>query len=267
MRSNHLRTVFNAGGSAVNGWISASSPFAAEVMSHAGFDSVTVDLQHGMFGIDGAIALVHAVGSGDAVPMARCPSLDAAVIGKLLDAGAYGIICPSIDTAEQAAEFVTACRYPPVGRRSFGPARGLLYGGPDYVAHADETVLAWAMIESAHALDELDAILEVSGLDGIYVGPNDLALSMGYEPGAAEPVPPVAEAIERIQAAARSAGVLSGIFCSGAESAARMAAGGWDLVTPGNDMAILRSAAAARVATVRTGGVIPATQPGPASGY
>lgn len=268
MRGNHLRGVFNSGRSAVNGWISSASPFAAETLSHAGFDSVTVDLQHGMFGIDSAIALIHAVGSGPAVPMARCPSLDAAVIGKLLDAGAYGIICPSIDTAEQAAVFVAACRYPPAGRRSFGPARGLLYGGADYVAHANETVLSWAMVESVESLAELTAILAVPGLDGVYVGPNDLALSMGYEPGAAEPVPPVAAAIEHVRFAARSAGVRSGIFCAGAESAARMAVAGWDLVTPGNDIAILRSAAAARVATVRAGGATPTyDDPAPSSGY
>ena len=254
MRSNDLRTVFGAGGVAINGWISSASPFAAEALSHAGFDSVTIDLQHGMFGIDSAIALIHAVGSGPAVPMARCPSLDPAVIGKLLDAGAYGIICPSVDTAEQATAFVAACRYPPVGRRSFGPARGLLYGGPDYVARADETVLSWAMIESAGSLVELDAILAVPGLDGIYVGPNDLALSMGYEPGAPEPVPAVAVAIEHIRVTARRADVRSGIFCAGADSAARMAAAGWDLVTPGSDISILRSAAAAGVATIRAGG-------------
>lgn len=269
MRTNHLRTVFGAGGTAINGWISSASPFAAEALSHAGFDSVTIDLQHGMFGIEGAIALIHAVGSGPAVPIARCPSLDPAVIGKLLDAGAYGIICPSVDTAEQAAAFVAACRYPPVGRRSFGPARGLLYGGSDYVAHADGTVLTWAMIESAEALAELDAILAVPGLDGIYVGPNDLALSMGYEPGTAEPPPPVAAAIERIRVAARSADVRSGIFCAGAESAARMAAGGWDLVTPGNDIAILRSAAAAGVAIIRAVGVgsDAPPEPPPSGGY
>jgi 4-hydroxy-2-oxoheptanedioate aldolase len=266
LRSNDLRSAFAAGRSAVNGWVSSASPLAAETLSHAGFDCITVDLQHGMFGVDGAIALIHAVGSGPAMPMARCPSLDPTVIGKLLDAGAYGIICPSVDTADQAAALVAACRYPPTGRRSFGPARGLLYGGPDYVAHADETVLVWAMVESVESVANLDAILAVPGLDGVFIGPNDLALSMGHAPGGAQPVPPVAAAIERIRVTARSAGVRTGIFCASAELAARMIADGWDLVTPGNDMSILASAAAQRVATARAGGAVPLpASPGPAS--
>lgn len=262
MRANQLQIVFGSGRTAVNGWLSSAGPYAAEALSHAGFDSVTVDLQHGMFGIDGAIGLIHAVGSGPAVPMARCPALDPAVIGKLLDAGAYGIICPSVDTPEQAAAFVAACRYPPSGRRSFGPARGLFYGGADYVAHADDTVLTWAMIESVESLAKLDAILAVPGLDGVYVGPNDLALSMGRKLGTPTPSSDVDAAIERVRRSAREAGALSGVFCAGADTAARMAASGWDLVTPGNDIAILREAAAARVATVRGGGPVGASSGG-----
>src|SRR6185312_4258289 len=123
------------------GWLSTDSPYLAEVLSYGGYEAVTVDLQHGMYGIDRAVTLLQAVSAGPAVPMARCPSADTATIGKLLDAGAYGIVCPSVDTVEQAVAFVRACRYPPVGTRSFGPSRGLLYGGPDYVDRADETVL------------------------------------------------------------------------------------------------------------------------------
>src|ERR1700737_1575156 len=122
---------------AVTAWVSIDSPYLAEVLSYCGYDAVTIDLQHGMFGLDGAIALLQAVSAGPAVPMARCPSHDHSTIGKLLDAGAFGIVCPAIDSAVEAAAFVSACRYPPTGRRSFGPSRGLLYGGPDYVEHAD----------------------------------------------------------------------------------------------------------------------------------
>jgi 4-hydroxy-2-oxoheptanedioate aldolase len=179
MRPNRLKEIFAGGGTAVNAWLSANSPYQAEALSHVGYDAVTVDLQHGMFGFDGAISLLQAVSAGPSMPMARTSSLDFAVIGKLLDAGAYGLICPSIDTAEQAARLVSYCRYPPTGSRSFGPSRGLLYGGTDYVERADDEILVWAMVESASALAAVEQIVATPGLDGIYVGPSDRARSFG----------------------------------------------------------------------------------------
>jgi 4-hydroxy-2-oxoheptanedioate aldolase len=251
VRSNTLREVLEAGRVAVCGWISSDSAYAAEVLSHAGYDTVTVDVQHGMFGVDRAVTLLQAVSAGPAMPMARVPSLDPPVIGKLLDAGAYGIICPAVDTAEQATAFVRAMRYPPTGERSYGPSRGLLYGGPDYSERADETVLAWAMVESATALQNLEAILAVPGLDGVYVGPNDLALSLGERPGSVRPPARTWAALVHIAERAAAAGVFAGVFTLDAAVGAELAALGYGLVTPGNDVAILRAAAADRVATVR----------------
>ena len=186
--------------------MSADSPYLAEMQSYCGYDAVTVDLQHGMFGPGRAVTLLQAVSAGPATPLARCPSHDPATIGKLLDAGAYGIICPAVDDAAQAAAFVRACRYPPTGTRSFGPSRGLLYGGPDYLALADETILTLAMVESAESLSNLEEILDTPGLDGIYVGPNDLALSLGEVPAQAQPPPKVADALARIAEATNAAG-------------------------------------------------------------
>ncbi|BAH51206.1 HpcH/HpaI aldolase family protein [Rhodococcus opacus] len=250
MRPNLLRAAMADGNVAANAWISSSGTYAAEALSHAGFDSVTIDLQHGMFGIDTAVALLQAVSSGPAVPMVRSSGADPAEIGKLLDAGAYGIICPSIDDAVTCADFVSACRYPGVGVRSFGPSRGLLYGGPDYVAHADTTVVAWAMIESATALSNLDEIVAVDGLDGVYIGPNDLALSLGERPGGSFSEP-VLEAIVRVVEAARRRGIYVGAFCGGEETARQLVDLGLDLVTPGNDISLLRDAATRRIAAIR----------------
>ncbi len=233
--------------------MSIDSPYLAEVLSYCGYDAVTVDLQHGMFALDRAVTLLQAVSAGPAVPMARCPSHESATIGKLLDAGAYGIICPGIDDARQAAAFVSACRYPPTGARSYGPSRGLLYGGPDYVDHADTTVLTWAMIESAEALHNLDAILATPGLDGVYVGPNDLALSFGEVPGQREPPAQVSEALARVAMACRNAGRWAGVFCADARIARHMVELGYHLVTPGNDVGVMRQAAAERIAIVRGG--------------
>ncbi len=149
MRANRLRELLESGTPVVSGWLSADSPYLAEVLSYAGYDAITVDLQHGMFGIDRAVQLLQAVSAGPAVPMARCPSHDGATIGKLLDAGAYGDHLPGGRHAAAGCRVRrAACRYPPLGARSFGPSRGLLYGGTDYVHHADRTVLTWAMVES-----------------------------------------------------------------------------------------------------------------------
>lgn len=264
MRPNRLTERLAGGDTAVCGWISIDSPYLAETLSHAGFHAVTVDLQHGMFGLDRAITLLQAVSAGPAVPLARCPSHDPATIGKLLDAGAYGIICPAVDTPEQAAGFVAACRYPPTGTRSFGPSRGLLYGGPDYVEHADRTILTWAMIESRTALANLNPILATAGLDGIYVGPNDLALSLGERPGQRVPPPRTLAALEQIAAAARAAGRFAGAFAADGAMARRLAELGFGLVTPGNDAGMLKQVAADRVAEALSR---ESSDPAPGGGY
>jgi 4-hydroxy-2-oxoheptanedioate aldolase len=231
--------------------MSADSPYLAEVLSHCGYDAVTVDLQHGMFDVGRAIQLLQAVSAGPAVPLARCSALDAGQIGKLLDGGAYGIICPGVDTAEQAAAFVRACRYPPRGARSYGPSRGLLYGGSDYVVHADDTVLTWAMIESKDGLANLEAILATPGLDGVFVGPNDLALSLGKTPGMVPLPEEVTAAMTEIANAARAAGRWAGAFAPDAHLARRLIETGYQFVAPGNDVSVLRQAAAERIAIAR----------------
>jgi 4-hydroxy-2-oxoheptanedioate aldolase len=263
VRVNKVRELIEQGTTVVNGWVSCESVYAAEVLSHSGYDTVTIDLQHGMFGLDGAVRLVQAVSAGPAVPMVRASALDAAEIGKLLDAGAYGVICPSIDSAAQCAALVAACRYPPVGRRSYGPARGLMYGGPDYLDRADETVQVWAMVESATALANLAEIVATPGLDGVYVGPNDLALSLGVTPATVPVAEEVTAALATILATAHSVGVAVGAYCADARMARQLADDGFDLVTPGNDVVLLRDGVTARLATIRG-----ETRTGPApSGY
>ena len=251
MRGNRVKELIDSGGFAVNAWVSCDSPYVAEVLSHAGYDAVTIDHQHGMFGIDRVVTLLQAVSGGPAMPMVRCSHLDLAEIGKLLDAGAYGVICPSIDTPEQCALLVAACRYPPVGRRSFGPSRGLLYGGPDYVEHANDTVQVWAMIESREALENLEEIVAVHGLDGVYVGPNDMALSLGVPPATSPIAPEVRDALARVLEVGHAAGIAVGAYCADAQAAAALVGEGYDLVTPGNDVVLLREGAAQRLADTR----------------
>ena len=150
-------------------------------MAHAGFDSLTVDMQHGLSHFESAVPMFQAISTTDTVPLARVPWNEPGIIMKLLDAGCYGIICPMINSADEAAAFVGACRYPPHGYRSYGPTRAALYAGADYAAHANEEVLTLAMIETKAGLENLEAIVQTPGLDAVYVGPADLSQSLGRQ--------------------------------------------------------------------------------------
>ena len=251
MRRNAIRELKANGQLILNAWLSIGSSYLAEVVAHQGFDAVTVDRQHGMMGFETAVAMLQAISTTRAVPLARPSSNDGAEIMRLLDAGAYGIICPMISTRRDAERLVASCRYPPVGVRSFGPARGLLYGGPDYLAHANDEIVVLAMIETAEGLANVADIAATPGLDGFYVGPNDLALALGKPPVVESDDAGIIEAIARIRAAAATHGLIAGIFCSSGRAAAVRRAEGFDLVTPGNDAATLRQAFGDAVRIVR----------------
>lgn len=246
MRANVIQKRLRAGQPVINGWLSIPASYAAEGMGHAGFHSVTVDMQHGMIGFADALHMLQALSSTPATPLVRVSQLDGPEIMRALDAGSYGVICPMISSASEAAALVSACRYPPVGTRSFGPARGLLYGGVDYVEHANDTIMAIPMIETVDAVANIDAIVAVKGVDMIYIGPNDTALAFdGQVVGARTRAE---AAIAHVLARARIAGIATGIFCADAEDARRRLAQGFDLVTPGNDMSLLKAAASRAVA-------------------
>ena len=233
MRAHTVRSRLAASQIVVNGWLSIASAYAAEGVGHSGVHAVTVDLQHGMLGFSDALGMMQAISATPATPMVRVPGLDPAEIMHLLDAGAYGIICPMISTPEQTRTLVDACRYPPVGNRSFGPSRGLLYGGQDYVAKANETIMAIPMIETAEAVDRIEEILEVDGVDMIYLGPNDMAFALDGHVG--HPRAHSEAALLHVLAAATRRGIPVGIFCSSGEEARTRIEQGFRLVTPGND--------------------------------
>lgn len=268
MRPNHLRVLVRERQPIVNAWLAIPSTYSAEVMGHQGFDSVTVDLQHGMIGFDAAVPMLQALSATPAVPLVRVSRNDSALVMQLLDAGAYGVICPMVSTPREAEAFASYCRYPPAGQRSFGPARGLLYGGPDYFSRANDEVLALAMLETREAVANADAILATPGLDGIYVGPNDLSLAYGHPPASEPPDPEIAAVILDLAHRTRAAGKLAGIFCSSGEGARRRIGEGFGMVTPGNDVGLLSRAAKEAIAAARA--ETPATAPDPTragSGY
>jgi 4-hydroxy-2-oxoheptanedioate aldolase len=239
MRENRLRTLWQADRAAINGWLAVPNGFSAEVMAHQGWDTLTIDLQHGVVDYQAMVGMLQAVSTTPTVPIVRVPWLEPGIVMKALDAGAYGVIAPMVNTREDAQKLVAWTHYAPRGTRSFGPVRALLYGGADYARHANDTVVAFAMIETAQALDNLDAILSVEGLDAIYVGPSDLSLALGCKPVFDDVEPLVAQAIEHIAARAQAHGVKAGIHNGRADVALARIAKGFRFVTVSSDARIL----------------------------
>jgi 4-hydroxy-2-oxoheptanedioate aldolase len=265
MRVNRLKEIWQQGGAAINGWLHIPHSYAAELMAHAGWDSLTIDLQHGPVGYDGALDMLVALSTTDVVPLARVPWNEPGIIMKMLDAGCYGIICPMVNTAEQARQFVAACRYPPVGARSIGPNRALLYGGADYIQSANDTVVTMAMIETKEAMDNLDAILDTPGLDGVYIGPSDLGQSLTGR-GVMDPTDPtVVAAIDRVLDGTRRRGQVAGIHTGGVDYARKMVEQGFGFVTIVADSRILLTAA--RQMVEATKGTRKAAAAGPSGPY
>jgi 4-hydroxy-2-oxoheptanedioate aldolase len=253
MRENKLRRLWQSGAAAVNGWLAIANGFSAETMAHQGWDSLTIDLQHGVVDYSAMVTMLQAISTTETVPVVRVPWLEPGILMKTLDAGAYGVICPMVNSRVDAQNLVAWTHYAPRGTRSFGPVRAVLYGGADYAQNADDTIVALAMIETAKALDNLDDILSVEGLDAIYIGPSDLALSLGCAPNMDEPEPKAAQAIEHILARAKAHGVVAGIHNAGPEAALRRIAMGFQLVTVSSDARLMAAGAQQVMARMRAG--------------
>lgn len=250
MRPNRVRERWNAGEAAVSGWLSFGNSYTAEIVGLSGVDCVTIDLQHAMTDVSDMIVMLQAISATPATPFVRVPNAEPGIIMKALDAGSYGIICPLVNSVEDAKALVDASSYPPLGGRSFGPARGLLYGGPDYAQHADATIVRLAMIETREGLAAVDDICAVDGLDGIFVGPSDLGLNLGRGTAADPSDPDVRAAIDRCLAAAKAAGKRAGLFCPSGAVARRRAEQGFDFVVPNSDANLLKAALAAELAVI-----------------
>jgi 4-hydroxy-2-oxoheptanedioate aldolase len=258
MRDNRLRRIWSQGGAAVNGWLAIANSFSAETMAHQGWDALTIDLQHGVVDYQAMVPMLQAISTTDTVPVVRVPWLEPGVLMKALDAGAYGVICPMVNSREDAQKLVAWTHYAPRGTRSFGPIRALLYGGGDYPQHANDTIVTFAMIETAAALDNLDAIMSVEGLDAIYIGPSDLSLALGCKPAFDDVEPKVAQAIDHILERARAHGVVAGIHNGTPQAALARIAKGFQFVTVSSDARLMAAGAQQVIAAMRAGR--PATQ-------
>jgi 4-hydroxy-2-oxoheptanedioate aldolase len=251
MRENRLRTIWKSGGAALNGWLSIPDGFSAEIMAHQGWDSLTVDLQHGLIDYQAMVTMLQAISTTHTMPIVRVPWLEPGILMKALDAGAYGVICPMINTREETQHFVDCTHYAPRGSRSFGPVRALLYAGADYPRNANDTIVTMAMIETAQALDNIDDILSVEGLDAIYVGPADLSLALGCTPSFDDIEPKVAAAIDHVLARAQAHDVVAGIHNGSTESALKRIGKGFQFVTVSSDARLLAAGAQQVVANMR----------------
>jgi 4-hydroxy-2-oxoheptanedioate aldolase len=244
MRKNKLKQMFKDNKPVINGWLQIPHSFSAEVMAKQGWDSLTIDLQHGVVDYPSALQMFQAISTTETVPMARVNWNEPGQIMKILDAGCYGIICPMVSNKEEAEKFVQACLYPPKGYRSFGPIRGLLYGGPDYGEHANDEILKLAMIETKESLNNLDKIMTTKNLDGIYIGPADLSLAIGVKPGFDNPEgSPTYEALINILSHAKKNNIVAGIHNATPMYAEKMIKLGFQFVTVGSDQKFMASGA------------------------
>jgi 4-hydroxy-2-oxoheptanedioate aldolase len=250
--ANKVKEAWKAGKSVVNGWLAIPSAFSAEMYAQCGWDSVTVDMQHGVQDYQSCVACFQGMQPHGVTPMVRVPWNEPGIIGKVLDAGAYGVICPMVNTEAEARALVQYSKYPPKGTRSNGPIRAGAYGSAgSYQKTANDEILVIPMIETQTALDNLEAILDVEGIDGIYIGPSDLGFSLGMEPKLDREEPEIMRIYERLLAETSKRGIAAGLHNGTAEYANRMLKMGFKLVTIANDVGLLMNAAKAAVTTAR----------------
>ncbi len=259
MRPNHVLRGWREGRQTVGAWLSVAASYSAESMAHAGFDWLCIDTQHGLIDYPDAVHMLQAISTTHTIPFVRVPWNDPATIMKMLDAGAYGVVVPLVNNREEAERAVAACRYPPAGIRSSGPARAAMYGGPGYQSWANDEIACIVMIETADGLDHLDDILSTPGVDAAYIGPADLAYALDLEPGTDDPRH--AEAVRRILDAAKRHGVAPGIHTGSAADTTAYLRMGFQMVTLGSDGGFMRAKAAADLAAVRGDANVAAVEP------
>ena len=247
---NRLREIWKRDEAALGGWLAVPNTFTAELMSRLGFDWLTIDMQHGLIDYQAALQMLQAMTASETVSMVRVPWNEPGIIGKVLDAGAEGVIVPMVNTREQSEAAAAACRYPPLGRRSFGPTRAALVGGSDYFDRANDEIICLIMIETQQALDNLDEILDVPGIDGVYVGPNDLSVSLGLPPAPDHEAESFRSAIAAILEGCHQRGLTAG--CAGTTKQAPMRIeGGFRFVEVSRDAGSMARAAREDLRAIR----------------
>lgn len=251
MRENRLKQLWAADRAALGGWLVLPSSVSAEYMAHSGVDWACIDMQHGSIDYQVGVTMLQAISTTETVPIVRVPWNEPGIIMKSLDAGAYGVIVPMVNSRAEAEAAVGACRYAPQGYRSYGPGRVVLYAGRDYSANANETVLCICMIETREAVERAEEIISTPGLDAIYVGPSDLSVSLGLPAASDQGAPEFVSAIERVLDCCRRHNVVAGVHSGTTEVAKKRIGQGFRFVQMCDDAGSLARGTAAAVAEMR----------------
>jgi len=249
---NRTKKRWARGETAFGGWLSIPSSLSAEAMGRAGFDYVCIDLQHGLIDDATAADMLVAINATDATPFVRVAANDFAAINRVLDAGALGIVIPLVHSSDDVERARSACHYPPLGTRSFGPVRAGITFGADYFDRANQEVAVVPMIETRQAIEEIESIVSVPGIDAVYVGPNDLSLSLGQTPGL-DNDGPFARACQSVATTCAAQGVAAGIHAS-ADLAPKHVENGYRMITVVGDLGTLRRAARHELARAKRPG-------------
>jgi 4-hydroxy-2-oxoheptanedioate aldolase len=241
---------WNDGVTTLGAWMFLREPLVAEAAGDTGYDYVCIDMQHGLADYRDTVAMLQGLSRTAATPIVRVPWNEPAMIGRVLDAGALGVIIPMVNTAAEAAQAVAACRYAPIGKRSLGPIGAMVRHGSSYFRWANDRVACLPMIETIEAVENIDSILEVPGIDAIYVGPADLSLTLGLPPLMDNADPAFQDALTTILAACKRHDVVAGIQASAALAETR-ATQGFQMITVGYDQAPVVAALRADLASSR----------------
>jgi len=252
VRTNKVKALWREGKSPTVAWLSTADTYIAEAIANTGIDAMVLDMQHGMtIGPDRAGLWLQAISATDSIPMVRVPWNEPVFVQWVLDAGAYGVIIPLVNTLEEANKAGGACRYPPDGYRSVGPNRARLYGGADYIQKTNEETICLVMVEDINTVARVEELAEASGIDGFYIGPADLALSMGLESTAFRESAEHAEACQRVLDVANNQKLIAGVHCMSPEEVVERTNQGFMFCPCVNDVSAVVKAADTALQIVR----------------
>jgi len=250
-----LAAWLKSGETVFSGWCGLAAPLLTEVIAREGFRAVTVDMQHGLWGITETVQAIAAIRHGGGAPVVRIPLGDFATASRALDFGAEGIISPMINTLADARAFVAVSKFPPLGERSWGPHRATMLAGladqKVYLAEANAQTVTFAMIETRTALDNMAAIAATPGIDALFLGPADLSIALSQGANVDPMSPAVDRELDRIAEAAQKAGKIMGAYCHTAERAVALAKRGVGFLAVGSDLGFLRAGAATTLRTLK----------------
>jgi 4-hydroxy-2-oxoheptanedioate aldolase len=241
MIKNKILDIWDSHKPCINAWLSIPNSFTAEAFGKMGWDTITIDMQHGQNDYNSSISMLQAISNSSSIPFVRVPWNEPGIIMKMLDLGVLGIIAPMINSKKQCEEFVSFCNYPPNGQRSFGPMRAQLHYGSDYFEKANKNIITLAMIETVEAVENIDEILSVPNLSGVYIGPADMSSAYGLQPKFDVKEDPVFSNIKKVVKKAKEKGKIAGIHNGTTSYAKEMIQLGYQFITISSDFRSMTS--------------------------